>query len=106
GDKYPFPAAKPDKVLHDGAVIALGDTRLMAHRTPGHTKGCTTWTTTEEGHPVVIVCSTTAPGYQLAGNAAYPRMVEDFRASFRIFASLPCDIFLGSHGSFFGLTEK
>src|SRR6266542_7166801 len=33
-----------DRVLHDGDQVTLGGTTLTAHLTPGHTKGCTTWT--------------------------------------------------------------
>ena len=106
GDRLTFPPVKVDKVLHDGDVVALGGTKLVARRTAGHTKGCTTWTTNAEGHPVVFVCSTTAPGYQLRGNAAYPNIVEDFRETFRTLATLPCDIFLAAHGSFFHLAQK
>src|SRR2546429_8929837 len=38
------PGAKVDRVLHDGATVELGGSKLTAHLTPGHTKGCTTWT--------------------------------------------------------------
>src|SRR5258707_6030432 len=34
-----------DKTLHDGDTVKLGGTTLVAHLTPGHTRGCTTWTT-------------------------------------------------------------
>jgi metallo-beta-lactamase class B len=110
GDSLPFPAVQPDRVLHDGEVVALGGTTLKAVRTPGHTRGCTTWTMTASDHGrafrVVFVCSTTAPGYRLSGNAAYPEIADDFRRSFRILEGLPCDVFLASHGSFFHLEEK
>src|SRR5437016_7338035 len=33
-----------DKILHDGDSVTLGGTTLVAHLTPGHTRGCTTWT--------------------------------------------------------------
>src|SRR5262245_15821778 len=33
-----------DRVLEDGDKVTLGDVTLIAHRTPGHTRGCTTWT--------------------------------------------------------------
>src|SRR5277367_1351211 len=39
-----YPAAKVDRVLHDGDQVKLGGAMLTAHKTPGHTKGCTTWT--------------------------------------------------------------
>ncbi len=110
GDTMLFPAAKVDRTLHDGDSIALGGTRLIALRTPGHTKGCTTWTATasEKGksYKVVWVCSTTAPGYKLVGNANYPNIVQDYRRTFEILKKNPCDVFLASHGQFFNLEDK
>src|SRR5262249_48103991 len=35
-----------DRVLHDGEIVCLGIASLEAHKTPGHTRGCTTWTMT------------------------------------------------------------
>src|SRR5215510_1804696 len=35
-----------DRMLHDGDVISLGNTTLVAHLTAGHTRGCTTFATT------------------------------------------------------------
>jgi metallo-beta-lactamase class B len=110
GDKLQFQPAQPDRVLHDGDVVALGGTTMKAVRTPGHTRGCTTWTVTaidqRHRYHVVFVCSTTAPGYQLKDNAAYPEIANDFRGTFRTLEALPCEVFLGSHGSFFHLREK
>jgi metallo-beta-lactamase class B len=110
GDAGLFPAVKVDRTLHDGDMIALGGTTLRAVRTPGHTKGCTTWTmtVTEIGTPynVVWVCSTTAPGYKLLGNVNYPNIVQDYHRTFDILKKLPCDVFLASHGNFFDLDEK
>jgi metallo-beta-lactamase class B len=100
-----------DRVLHDGDEVRLGSTVLVAHLTPGHTKGCTTWTmkVTERGktYNVVIVGSPNVnPGYKLVGNTAYPQIAEDYERMWRILKSLPCDIFLGAHGSYFGLEAK
>ena len=39
-----YPATKVDRVLNDGDEVELGGATLVAHLTPGHTKGCTTWT--------------------------------------------------------------
>src|SRR6185369_4677912 len=56
-----YPPTKVDRVLHDGDEVKLGDAVLTAHLTPGHTKGCTTWTmnVSEDGksYNVVIVGS-------------------------------------------------
>jgi metallo-beta-lactamase class B len=100
-----------DQVIHDGDTVSLGGVTLTAHLTPGHTKGCTTWTMklTDGGktYDVVIVGSPNVnPGYKLVGNPAYPQIAEDYERMWRVLKSLPCDIFLGAHGSYFGLEEK
>jgi metallo-beta-lactamase class B len=102
---------KVDRVLHDGDEVKLGGTTLVAHLTPGHTKGCTTWTmqVTEGGksYDVVIIGSPNVnPGYKLVNNTAYPQIEEDYERMFDVLKSLPCDIFLGAHGNYFGLEEK
>ena len=100
-----------DRVLHDGDEVTLGDAVLVAHRTPGHTKGCTTWTmkVQEAGktYDVVIIGSPNVnPGYKLVNNTAYPQIAADYETTFLILKSLPCDIFLGAHGSYFNLEKK
>jgi metallo-beta-lactamase class B len=102
---------KVDRVLHDGDEVRLGGTVLVAHLTPGHTKGCTTWTmkVTEAGktYNVVVVGSPNVnPGYKLIHNQDYPQIAEDYERMWRVLKSLPCDIFLGAHGGYFGLEEK
>ena len=46
-----YAATRVDRVLHDGDPVKLAEAVLVAHLTPGHTKGCTTWTlrVTEDG---------------------------------------------------------
>jgi metallo-beta-lactamase class B len=102
---------KVDRVLHDGDEVRLGGTVLVAHLTPGHTKGCTTWTmeVIERGktYNVVILGSPNVnAGYKLVDNTAYPHIAEDYERMWRVLKSLPCDIFLGAHGNYFGLEEK
>ena len=110
GDKYLFPPTKADRIIADGDTVTVGDTILTAHLTPGHTKGCTTWTTTAEDHGrrynVVFLCSVSAPGYKLVDNPNYPNIVADYRHTFAYLNTLPCDVFLGAHASMFGMTEK
>jgi metallo-beta-lactamase class B len=106
-----YPAAKVNRVLHDGDEVKLGNTILTAHLTPGHTKGCTTWTMkAREGNKtynVVIIGSVGVnPGYKLIHNSTYPEIAEDYRRAFQVLKKLPCDIFLGSHGMFFDLEQK
>jgi len=110
GDRFPFPGVKPERLLEDGDTVSMGGTTMTAHLTPGHTKGCTTWTTTaEENHksyPTIFVCSTSIPGHRLVNNPAYPNIAEDYAKTFRVLRSLPGDVFLATHGSFFDLSGK
>ena len=106
-----YAPTKVDRVLHDRDTVTLGGATLVAHLTAGHTKGCTTWTmTVEDGgkrYNVVIVGSPNVnPGYKLVGNAAYPQIADDYVRGFNVLKALPCDIFLGAHGAYFGLEEK
>jgi metallo-beta-lactamase class B len=105
------PGAHVDRILHDGNTVELGGSTLTAHLTPGHTKGCTTWTMqVQDGSRkvnVVIVGSPNVnPGYILVGNAKYPRIAEDYVETFAVLNKLPCDVFLGAHGAYFGLLAK
>ncbi len=106
-----FPPAKVSRVLHDGDEVKLGGTVLVAHKTAGHTKGCTTWTmkVTDGGktYDVVIVGSPNVnTGYKLVKNAAYPGIAQDYEATFLTLKALPCDVFLGAHGGYFGMEAK
>jgi metallo-beta-lactamase class B len=110
-----FPAATPDRVIHDGDTVTLGGVTMTAHLTPGHTRGCTTWTTTvldsAKPYNVVFVGSATVlPNYKLIdlpnAPATYPGVQADYEKTFRVLRSLPCDVFLASHGSFYSLMDK
>jgi metallo-beta-lactamase class B len=106
-----YPATKVDRVLHDGDKVEWGGAALTAHRTAGHTKGCTTWTLSVSDvgrtlRAVIIGSPNVNTGYKLVGNAAYPEIADDFARMFATLKALPCDLFLGSHGSYFGLADK
>jgi metallo-beta-lactamase class B len=106
-----YQPTKVDRVLHDGDEVKLGDTVLTARLTPGHTKGTTTWTMkAKEGdktYNVVIIGSPNVnAGYKLVNNALYPQIASDYERMFRILKSLPCDIFLGAHGNYYGMEAK
>jgi metallo-beta-lactamase class B len=100
-----------DRVLEDGDEVKLGGVTLVARRTPGHTRGCTTWTwKVTEGvktYDVVVIGSPNVnPGYRLVGNKDYPEISADFASTFQILRALPCDIFLGAHGGYYGMIQK
>ena len=93
-----------DKVLHDGDKVTLGGTTLVAHLTAGHTRGCTTWTTTaQEGgktYNVMFGCSLRPPA------VVTPALADEFNRSFKLVRGLPCDVQLGDHGAQYNMLEK
>ena len=106
-----YQPTKVDRVLHDGDQVKLGGALLVAHLTPGHTKGCTTWTmkVKDDGktrNVVIIGSPNVNPGYKLVNNTLYPQIAEDYERTFRVLKSLPCDYFLGAHGNYFDLETK
>ena len=120
-DFSPFPKdlmrytpVKPDRIVKDGDTVSIdgeGGVTLTAHLTPGHTKGATTWTTevTEDGrrlHVVFFSSVSIADGTRLVGNAAYPTIADDYRATFAKLKALPCDVFLAPHGGQFAMSGK
>lgn len=105
------PGAHVDRVLRDGDTVELGGSKWVAHLTPGHTKGCTTWTSQiQEGGRTLNVVIVGSPnvnaGYYLVGNKNYPGIAEDYVKTFAVLKSLPCDIFLGAHGAYFDMKAK
>ena len=99
-----------DHAVKDGETVSLGGVTLTAHVMPGHTKGCTTWTMplTDAGvtHKVMFFCSISVAGNPLIGNAAYPNILSDYRASFARLKQMDADIFFAPHGNQFGLPGK
>ncbi len=107
GDTFAFPPATVDRRLKDGDTVSLGGVVLMAHLTPGHTQGCTTWTfdTTDAGRTlhVVDLCGLAVlDTTQIrTGMPGYPTIVEDYEQTFATLRRLPVDIFIGAHLSYF-----
>jgi metallo-beta-lactamase class B len=106
-----FPAPRIDHVFTDGATIRLGPIGLTAHVTAGHTPGCTSWSfPVRDGDRELLavdICSLALlPFISLVEPETYPGIRADFERSFRALRSLPADIFLGSHSSWFNLQRK
>jgi metallo-beta-lactamase class B len=109
-----MPGGKPhpiDRILHDGDEVKLGGTTMVARLTPGHSRGCTTWTlkASEGGktYDVVIVGSVGVnPGFKLVNNPDAPDIEAEFKRSFQVLRSLPCDVPLASHPQMYNLAEK
>jgi metallo-beta-lactamase class B len=111
GDAHPFPPAKVDRRVKDGDTVTLGKLTLHAHVTPGHTKGCTTWSfeVIENNRPLQVVDMgglTVLDSTRLVGNAAYPEIVADYERSFAALRKIPVDIFIGAHPAYYDGTAK
>lgn len=114
-----YAAVHVDRVLHDGDTVTLANVTLTAHKTAGHTRGCTTWTMRSHlpGEPaqtirnIVIVGGVgfwseyhfiATPGHSIS----YPGIAQDFQHTFSELHALPCDVFLGAHGGYFDMLTK
>lgn len=109
--RFLFEPVKVDRVLRDGDTVSLGDVRLTARLTPGHTPGSTTWMTTVEdaGRTYVVVFPNSGginAGTRLVNRPSYPTIADDYRKTFAVLESLRPDIFLGAHASLWRLHEK
>ena len=105
-----FAPVAVDQLIRNGETIRIGPLSLTAPLTPGHTRGCTSWTTEvregERAYRVLFACSLTVASQPLVGDRRYPQAAADFRATFRRLEAMPADVFLGFHGGQFGLEEK
>ncbi len=114
-----YAPVRVDRVLHDEDTVSLGGLTLTAHKTAGHTRGCTTWAMRAHlpGEPagtlrdIVIVGGVgfwseyhlvATPGHPVS----YPGIVQDFQHTFAVLQALPCDVFLGAHGGYFDMLAK
>ena len=100
-----------DRILHDGEEVTFGGTTLVAHRTAGHTPGCTSWgmelEENGETYDALIVCSFGVnANYRLVNNPNYPDQAADYRATFAKARAMPVNVFVASHGSFYDLRTK
>ena len=93
---------KVDRVLKDGDTVALGGTTLRAVWAPGHTPGCTVWTTTvpDSGRSYSVAifgCGAPNGGVKLVGNPKFPTLVDDAMGTFRKLKTLRPDIYVSGH---------
>ena len=114
-----FAPVHVDRILHDRDTVSLGGVTLTAHKTAGHTRGCTTWTMRAHlpGEPadttrnIVIVGGVGFWGeYHFIATpshaVSYPNIAQDFQHTFSELRALPCDVFLGAHGGYFDMLAK
>ena len=110
GDQLAYEPVKPDRIIVDGERVELGGVSLTAHLTPGHTKGCTSWSMrvheAGRGYDVLFVCGLTVSPYKLTNNDEYPHIVEDARGSLQRLRAMHADVMLAPHSFYFDLEGK
>lgn len=101
------------KTLRDGQTLRVGDIKLAAHFTPGHTPGGTSWTwrSCEGKRCLNLVYSdsmtpVSSDGFRFSDSREYPNAVQDFERSFAFLRTTPCDILLTSHPDASGLWQR
>jgi metallo-beta-lactamase class B len=101
GDDLAYEPHTTDRIISDGESVDLGGVSLTAHLTPGHTKGCISWSmqVNENGRPydVLFVCALTVSPYKLTNNDKYPNIVEDERSTLHKLRSMHADVMLAPH---------
>lgn len=111
GGRVSFRPVAVDKIVADGEVIRLGETRLKVVESPGHTAGSVSYTmTVREGgrdYRVVIAnMGTINRGKRLVVDPTYPGVAEDFAETFRRQKAMDIDIWVAAHGSQYGMHGK
>ena len=108
-----FSRVQDVRVIADGETLAIGDVRVTAHFTPGHTPGSTSWSwrSCEETRCLDVVYAdslnaVSADEFRFSGSASTPSIVDSFERSIETVETLPCDILLSPHPGFFGMQEK
>ena len=111
GGRESFAPVSVDKIIADGDLIELGETRLTVLETPGHTAGSSSYTmrVREDGRDYNVAIAnmgTINPGKQLVVDPTYPGVADDFAETFRKQKTLEVDVWVAAHGSQYGLHEK
>ena len=111
GGRESFKPVSVDKIIAEGDLIELGDTRLTVLETPGHTTGSSSYLMqVREGgrdYDVVIAnMGTINAGKQLVVDPTYPGVADDFADTFRKQRALAVDVWVAAHGGQYGLHDK
>ncbi len=111
GGRESFTPVSVDKVIADGDLIELGETRLTVLETPGHTEGSSSYLMqVREGgrdyNVAIANMGTINAGKKLIVYATYPGVADDFAATFRKQKALDIDVWVAAHGGQYGLHDK
>lgn len=106
GLALPYPAVRNVKVIHDSDTVRAGAIAVVAHFTPGHTPGGTSWSWRAcEGERCldVVYADSQTPvsddDFKYTGDARYPTAAADYARGYAALESLKCDVLITPHPS-------
>jgi metallo-beta-lactamase class B len=111
GDNSTFAPITPNRLLHDGDTVKLGNTQLVMLHHPGHTKGSCSFlfTVTEEQKSYKVLIAnmpTIVTDSSFAAIPSYPQISADYAYTLKVMKNISFDIWLASHASQFKLHTK
>jgi len=110
GMHKPFPAASVGRVIADGGDVRLGNIRLFAMTTPGHTPGATSWRweSCDGGvcRTMVYADSLSAVSRDDYKFSDHPEYLAAYRASIAKIADSRCEILLTPHPSASAMRDR
>ena len=111
GGRESFRPVEVDRIISDGEIIELGDTRLRVHEHPGHTEGSSSYSmqVREDGRDYNVVVAnmgTINDGKRLVVDPTYPGVAEDFAQTYSSQKAMEIDVWVAAHGGQYGLHDK
>ena len=100
------PPVQVDRIVRDGETLRVGGNRLTANLTPGHTRGCTSWSLRTAGRTYLFACSLTVAGQNLVDDPTYPAAAADFARTFERLSQMQADVYLTFHPGLYDMEAK
>lgn len=106
-----FRPVKPDKLLHDGDTVSLGNMQIVMLHHPGHTKGsCSFLFTVQDSARSYRVLMANMPTIitdrRFADIKDYPSIQQDYAYTLQAMKNIQFDLWVASHCSQFNLQVK
>jgi len=106
-----FKPVVPDRLLHDGDIIELGNMRLQVLHHPGHTKGSCSFLfmvkDDQQSYKILIAnMPSIVTDKRFSDIPDYPGIAEDYAYTLKAMKNISFDIWLASHASQFNLHGK
>ncbi len=100
------PPVQVDRIVRDGEALRVGGNRLIANLTPGHTRGCTSWSYRTRNRTYLFACSLTVAGQNLVDDPTYPAAAADFARTFARLGQMQADVYLTFHPGLYDMEAK